>query len=1075
MSTSQLDLFSASPSPQEPRKNFIIYRSSAGSGKTFALVKEYLELVLRDPNDYKHILAITFTNEATREMKSRIIEDLEKIASGKTTPMRLVIENDFKKQGIRMEIEKRAKRALRNILHNYSRFEVSTIDHFFTRVVRSLSWELKVPMRFEIDVDNDKAMESAIAKLYAVVNEDQAVKSWLEAFAFNRLENDKGWRVDYNIHELGMELFQERFHEGFSNTEVKLDDLKKFVSQLNHTVNSYRQLIKSLAVQAMDLINQSGLEIKDFKGGTRSVAYNFIKPSNNDFDLTKTFWKVAGGEDDWYAQQSLKRDEIKELAAKGLDKIAGEMLVVYKQLYKNYVSAEQLMKNIYSYGLLDILHDKLKEYRNEQNLMLLSDTGILIHEVINDNDAPFLFEKLGSRYKHVLIDEFQDTSNYQWKNLLPLVINALSNDHKVWIAGDVKQSIYRWRGGNMRLLIEGVHQDLQLYTDGIQEIPLVENRRSASNIVAFNNQFFTQAHQLISMNDDLPENRDLISKTYTDVIQTPKGATGGYVEVKFFEKIDEKGIAWDESSMIETIKVINKCLGHRYHYQDIMVLVDKNSQANLISDVLNKSGIPVITENSLLVTNNRKILFLISILKWFHEPDNRLAKTNILFHYSSLKSADIDLHETFSNVDVQFEQMMPADFLKHYSEIARKPIYEMVEELVFLFELHLVADSFLQRFQDICLEQTRKGRNNLEEFLDWWEEKLKQRKIGRGSSDELSIKVPANSKAVKVMTIHKAKGLEAPVIIIPFANSYLKPKSDSIFWTSQLEGPYQEYGLLPLVMNKKLKESHFDQAFREEQLEGMIERLNVAYVSFTRPKDRLYIFSERFKPGKNNEISTLNKLLYYAFEEHSFELQKYWHPKEWKFRIGEEEHVADLQDKETIQPEIEKYPVDLYDGKVTIRPDSKRFFMLFDNEKTIKIKRGVQVHAILERLKNKGDVDFVLNQLIAEGLIENKDREDIKKRISKLFENPVFNSWFDDDCEIMAEREIISNGKIYKPDRVVIKDNYSVVIDYKSESRDKKHHNQVIEYGKLLETMGHENVKKYLVYVEDFEIEEVHR
>ncbi len=179
MSTSQLDLFSASPSPQEPRKNFIIYRSSAGSGKTFALVKEYLELVLRDPNDYKHILAITFTNEATREMKSRIIEDLEKIASGKTTPMRLVIENDFKKQGIRMEIEKRAKRALRNILHNYSRFEVSTIDHFFTRVVRSLSWELKVPMRFEIDVDNDKAMESAIAKLYAVVNEDQAVKSWL--------------------------------------------------------------------------------------------------------------------------------------------------------------------------------------------------------------------------------------------------------------------------------------------------------------------------------------------------------------------------------------------------------------------------------------------------------------------------------------------------------------------------------------------------------------------------------------------------------------------------------------------------------------------------------------------------------------------------------------------------------------------------------------------------------------------------------------------------------------------------------------------------------------------------------
>ncbi len=1072
MSTNQLDLISSASSPTEPGKNFIIYRSSAGSGKTFALVKEYLELVLRDPNDYKHILAITFTNEATREMKSRIIEDLEKIASGKTTPMRKEIEKDFNKLGIRMEIEKRAIRALKNILHNYSRFEVSTIDHFFTRVVRSLSWELKVPMRFEIDVDNDKALESAIEKLYAVVNEDQAVKSWLEAFAFNRLENDKGWKIDYNIHELGMELFQERFQEGFSNTEIQLDDLKKLASQLNHTINSYRKSIRSLAVQAMELINQSGLELKDFKGGANGVASNFRKPINNDFNLTDTFWKVARGEDNWYTQQSPKIEEIKELTSRGLDKIAGEMLDVYKQHYMNYVSAEQLMKNIYSYGLLDILHNKLKEYRDEQNLMLLSDTNFLIHEVINDNDAPFLFEKLGSKYKHILIDEFQDTSNFQWKNLLPLVLNAVSSEHRVWIAGDVKQSIYRWRGGNMRLLIEGVHDDLQLFKDGILEIPLVENRRSASNIVEFNNQFFTQAYKLVSMNDDLPDNRDLISKTYKDVIQTPKGSTGGYVEVKFFERKDEDGRAWTEAAMNETNETIKKCLEQGYQFQDIMILVDKNSQANSISEVLSRAGIPVITESSLLVTNNRKIRFLISILEWFHQPDNCLAKTNILFHYSSLTNALVDLHEVFSNVDVQFEKMMPTDFMKLYPEIARKPIYEMVEELVLLFELHLVVDSFLQRFQDICLEQSRKGRNNLEGFLEWWEEKLKQARIGRGSTD-LSIKVPTNSKAVKVMTIHKAKGLESPVIIIPFANSNLKPKAGSMFWTSQLEDPYKEYGLLPLVLNKKLTESHFDEAFRQEQLEGMIERLNVTYVSFTRPKERLYIFSERFKPGKSSEISTLNKLLYYAFDEHSFGMQKYWDAQEWELKIGEEKMLVDLKDKGTLPLGIEKYPVNLYDGKVTIRADSKRFFMLFDNEKAIKIKRGVQAHTVLERLKTRKDVDFVLNQTIAEGIIENKDREDIKKRISTLFEDPLFNSWFDEDRETIAEREIISNGKIYKPDRVVIKDNNAIVIDYKSESREKIHHHQVNEYGKLLETMGYGNVRKYLVYVEDFKIEEV--
>jgi len=1068
----QLDFFSAAKADEI--KNVKIYRSSAGSGKTFTLVKECLKILIMDPNQYKHLLAITFTNEATREMRKRIISELGKIGEGKQTYYMKNISDEL--SGMQIPYRKRANKVLKNILHNYSRFEVSTIDHFFSRLVRSLAWELKLPIKYDIDVDNEQAMDYAVDAMFDTIHENQIILRWLEDFAFNLVEENKGWNIEYNLHKLGMELFSEKLHHHFSGSTISIEELANLVSQLNMTCTSFEKTLKELAREAVRIIKDAGLEARDFKGGSKSVAKIFHDILKGSFNLTATFMKVANGEDNWYAQKSLKKEKIKQVAANGLDNVAREIFEEHQRLYQNYVSAKALLKNIFSYGLLEALNAQLKTYRSENNLMLMSDMGFMLKEMISDHEAPFLFEKAGSRYLHLVIDEFQDTSDYQWHNLRPLVLNSVGSQHKVFIAGDVKQSIYRWRGGNMQLLISGVQNDLGSFSDQITEEALYINWRSAPEIVSFNNSFFSIAREIMSRHPDLPENgRQLVHSAYQHVKQKASKTDRGYVEVTFYDRKNEQYRSWQEMAKDDLLCRIGESIKDGFAYSDIMILVDLGYQANELAEFLSSLGIPVLTESSLLVHNSRIVQLLIAALEWLRDEDNKIAHANLIYNYLTLCGKKPDLHTVFSDPnlpeDNMLKEVLPESFWKNRDILARKTVYDLVEELVILFDLQERTDGFLQRFQDICLEQSAKGNNDIHSFLEWWEEK--QQRNDRNSMRELSIVTPAGSNAVKIMTIHKAKGLESPIVFVPFAGEKfdLKEKSNSTFWTDNLPEQYKKFKVLPLSFDKQLKESHFEEAYRNEYLEVMIEKLNVVYVAFTRARQRLYIFSVKSKT-KTDEINSLHKLLRAVFDHNKFPLKEHWDEKSWRFTLGE--CLRTRKEPEQRSPNLmEGYPTADYADKVKIRPQAQFFFQLLDNETSAKIKEGIQVHKVLEKLTSLKELDRVIYTSVQEGIINKKHSGEIKNMLGQLFSDERMQDWFSGNWESITEREIISEGKKYRPDRVMLKNGEAVIIDYKREKEEPKHKKQIGHYRNLLKRMGHEKITCYLLYILEKKVVEV--
>ncbi len=1062
----QLSLFEA-PQQDPSFKNFTIYRSSAGSGKTFTLVKEYLKIVLRNPQDYKHILAITFTNKATEEMKFRILEALRSLAEGKDGDMRNIIEQEFAHFPQKVPITSRAQKALNNILHNYSRFAISTIDHFFSQLVRALARELRLNLNYEIDVDDQTAMEESLQMLYNRLHQSQELQDWIKDFAFNRIDQDKGWQLDYNLIEFGKELFKEKFHQGFSRIdpeEVNLKSLRELEQQLQNTKVNYQAHQRDLARKALDLIKQHGLKIDDFKYRNSGAAKTFQNFIYGKFELKKRFIDVAQGYDDWYTSSSLKAEQIKTVASSGLDELASEILAFHQKHYEEYVSAQQLQRHIYSYGLLEALNEQLKVYRQQHNLMLLSHNSFLLKEVIADREAPFLFEKLGSYYHHVLIDEFQDTSTYQWDNVKPLVTHALDNQNHVLLVGDVKQSIYRWRGGDLNLLLSKAQDDLSLYKDQLEEKNLLTNRRSAESVVKFNNTFFALANKLLLNTDALPDDSSMLTEVYRDVEQEVHASARGKVQIKFFERNDNQ---WVQQSAEYLLELVAQHLERGGSYRDFLVLLSKNEEVTYFTEFLTQNGVPAISEQALRLSNNWAVRMAISGMRLVLDPFDSLAQAELSYLYQKgTGREDLVFHELFEEAlktpHGPMWSYLPPSAPETWERIKHKPVFAWVSELVALLIAEARPNPFLQRFLEVCLEQTKKGLHTLQDFIEWWEQ----------HQDQQMVVSPSDQDALNVMTIHKAKGLEAPIVVIPKADFELKPRKDSIFWTDYLTTQYQRFKLLPLSFSKELLDSHFQQAYRQELLEGLIEGLNVTYVAFTRPRHELYVNS--VKPSSDPKIDDLGNLYKLAWTICQDEVWKEaWDPVHQTFTLGSSDQFSNPSKEAIESNDLACLQIGAYETKVQIRSNAADFFMLLDHEKAHQIKEGIKLHAVLERLRHPEELDWVLQHLQASGIIENQDHETLRSKIAQLFENQLFASWFNDDWQVLTERSLIHQRQRYQPDRVLFKGNQAVVIDYKKQQQDTKHHQQIKRYGQLIQAMGWPQISMYLVYVDNLEIVEV--
>ena len=728
-----------------------------------------------------------------------------------------------------------------------------------------------------------------------------------------------------------------------------------------------------------------------------------------------------------------------------------------------------MFKTIFSIGILSDLLRFLDTFRKNNRTILSTDVNSFLRLLISDDISPFIYEKIGVKLKYFLLDEFQDTSRFQWDNLRPLLINSLSEQNNSLIVGDVKQSIYRWRNGDMRLLLNDVRKDLSAFDSLIEDETLEVNWRSHKEIVEFNNAFFMSLKNHIALTSQLNDN-DYLIKSYHEklTVQKPSGMKNeGYVEVNFFETDTDTGITSNEQSERRVIEIINEDLKEKYNLGDILVLVRENKESRVIAEVLASAGIPAVSEHSLLLKTSPAVNFIVAALRFLNDSRDRLSRTVMLHNFLKMKNAAVDSVSIFNDSLEQFGKIfleyMPDEFFKEEEKPKRLPVlynltvYELVEHIISIFGLSSEGNPYVIKFLDEAGKFTQDKDSGVNLFLRYWED----------NKHKLSISLPDDSGSVKIMTVHKAKGLESKVVIIPYANWGIKINGvkDKI-WASTSEAPFNQASAYFIKAVKDVEKTYFAEDYYDEARLVELDNVNLLYVSMTRPEERLYLNV----PAKSKE--SIANVIKAAIE--NIYADKI---KDNRLTLGSKEFLKPPAKKDENNIPVERKPLlsfnaNPYFKKLFIRP-SYRKLKVFENERMkIKTDNGVVVHKILSYIVRKEDIDSALNKSMLEGIIQSADMEKFRKLILKAITSPEAKPWFDGSFTVKPESEILTtDNRILRPDRVMLKDDSAVIVDYKTGREEDKHSAQLNEYAGILSEMGYSKIEKYLLYINDYKEE----
>lgn len=1048
-------------------KNFVIYRSSAGSGKTYTLVKEYIRLALSSESGYRHILAVTFTNKAAEEMKTRIITSLIALSNGENK----LLEEQLLSEGVTGNISLKASQALQNILHKYSYFSVLTIDSFFLKIIRSFARELSLPLGYNIELKTDIVLDRITEELLDEIGTKPELTKYIEDYVFYSIEENKGWKIDRRIKELAQEIFKERYWIKKGDDGRLADNIEKmqsFITMLFKLKDEFEKQMRGYSDAASVVLDNYSLKIEDFPYG-RSGFMNYLadKIKKKDFDPTSRVFEAAENLAKWRTKTS--RPEVMLAANDGLFNILQDTVGYYNENIKNYSSAKELVKTIHVLGIYRDLMDKLKNYRDDNRLMIISDINNILIKIISGDNTPFIYEKTGTIYKNFLIDEFQDTSSYQWKNFFPLIENSLSENNFSMIVGDVKQSIYRWRNGNMKLLLGEVKDDLAAFSSEIDEKYLNENYRSRKEIIEFNNKFFTSAAQkLIEKPGD---KGNYITSSYFDVLQESGSAIdGGYVNIEFFPDTGEE-VSGRELALEKSVEAAKDALVHGYMQKDIMVLTRSRADGIETAHYLSNSGFKVVSADSLLLTNSPKVKLLISILKYIVDRKDNLSRTEILYNYLVyIKNESPDLNAVLNDYKVyegsMFSERLPAEFFSENNRTRLNPLiyrlnlYELIEMLVRIFELNHNIDAYLLRFMEVVTDFTLENSSDIAGFIEWWNE----------NNYDYSIIIPEQEDAIRVMTIHMAKGLQSPVVIMPCANwgTEINGMRDLI-WVSSDQPPFNESSAFLVRAAKALEKSHFEDDYSEEAALTRLDNLNLLYVAFTRAKERLHIF---LPEGNDRTTATTYKLIQKTLTG-SEELNGNF-VSETVFEAGKRTIHKIKDDLPDHTYKSDELISSKYTSKVVIKSSAKGLTIEKKKKLEESRNRGRIIHEVLSLVKYPEDAERAVKKLTVNGLITADNEDEILSELVEILKMDEVRSWFSKEYEIKNETELIlPGGSLYKPDRVLLKDLKAIVIDYKTGKHNKENVKQVNEYADILSNMGYTDIEKYLFYLPERKIVKV--
>ena len=1043
------------------RPSFSIYDASAGSGKTYALVKEYLKIILvAKKNDaYRNILAITFTNKAVHEMKSRIVGSLSEFAkenpSDKAQDLmqHLAIETQLSI----IQIKTKSQQIIKHIIHNYAAFDISTIDKFTHRVIRAFAHDLDLQINFEVTLDTENLLIEAVDAIIAQAGEDETLTKLLIDFTMEKTDDDKSWDISREILETGRLVLNENNRNEINHFQDKT--IFEFVEIKNKLAEACKVLETEnaeLAESALQLIEKNGIDTKSFSGSyfpkhLQSIQEGKFNPKN------KTYHE----QEDIKINKTAKDDAL-------IESIIPELLEILSAIYKKFEKRDfykAFLKNITPLSLLNTVSNELVKIQKEQNLLPIAEFNALIHKEIQNQPAPFIYERLGERYRHFFIDEFQDTSEMQWQNLIPLIDNATSSEFEgekgtLMIVGDPKQSIYRWRGGKAEqfIALSKYHNPFNNPEKVLEH--LEKNYRSYSQIIEFNNDFF----QMLSNEFENLDYKDLYANKSRQKINEK---IGGYVNISFLPKIETVEDEEDDQEELNktdlyvraTLKTILDVRQKGFKYSDIAVLIRHNKNGTAIANFLIEQGIPILSSESLLIKNATEVRFIIHLLKYLKNSFDLEAKAHFL-HYVAYKIQDkLPIHDFIAQgmeqkKESEFENWLTNfDISLSFQDIRKKSLYESVEVIVskFLAPFSSAVSAYVQYFLDIVLERDVRNQAGIADFLDYWDK----------SSAKFKIPSPEGSDAVQIMTIHKSKGLEFPVVIFPFAEeNYSLQKKDKLW----LDFEDEKFNLpKALIDNSKAVEGFGEAAkatFIEKSQEQLLDNINVLYVALTRAEEQLYVISNLFKPNKEGNYPNNMATFFVNYLEQNANYDE----SVLEYHFGDSQKLSSESKEQKEFKDIPLVSEILNPKNIKI---AQRESVMWGTHQQEAIEYGNVVHEILSYVKTKNDIDLAIIKAIERGLINLNQKEIVSKTIDEIVNHSELSDYFEAGNEVLNEQTIIQKeGKTIKPDRMVLNKNKDVLLlDYKTGTHNPKHQLQIENYQKAIELMGYKVVKKALIFI----------
>jgi ATP-dependent exoDNAse (exonuclease V) beta subunit len=1051
------------------RPSFSIYDASAGSGKTYALVKEYLKIILSSSkNDsYRNILAITFTNKAVHEMKSRIVGSLSEFAKDEPNKKAsdlmhdLAIETNLSVNQIKVK----SQQIIKHIIHNYAAFDISTIDKFTHRVIRAFAHDLNLPMTFEVTLDTENLLTEAVDAIIAQAGEDETLTKLLIDFTMEKTDDDKSWDISREILETGRLLLNENNREEITHFHNKtISEFLEIKKRLAKICEQLEAENVNLAKNAISIFDQNGIDTKSFSGEyfpkhIQSIIDGKFNPKNktyHEFDAIKI-------------NKTAKDKAI-------IESVIPQLLEFLDTIYKNFEKRDfykAFLKNITPLSLLNTVSNELVKIQEEQNVLSIAEFNAIIHREIQNQPAPFIYERLGERYRHFFIDEFQDTSEMQWQNLIPLIDNALSGEidgekGTLMIVGDPKQSIYRWRGGKAEQFIELSKDKNPFNNPDKKQFHLDKNYRSYSQIIDFNNQFF----KLLSNEFDNKDYKDLYEN---HSFQKTNDKKGGYVNISFLPIIDKIEFENDDEALdktelfvLATLNTIQKVLKEGFEYKDIVILTRKRDQGIAIANYLTEQNIPLLSSETLMIQNATEVRLIIHLLKYLKNNADLESKAQFLNYLAQNSQDQMPIHDFIAKGmsltnEKEFESWLESFHVNlSFQNIRKKSLYEAVEIIINKFLTNSITQvapapplgaggAYIQYFLDIVLERDIRNQAGISDFLNYWDK----------NAEKFSIPSPEGTNAVRIMTIHKSKGLEFPVVIFPFAEEDYTRKPKDKLWLSNEEEAVE----LPkiLIDNTSSVEGFGEAAkavYDSKKQEELLDNINVLYVALTRAEEQLYVISQQLKPKKDGEYPSNMASFFIKYLQN----QSVFDETKLEYAFGNAAKLSSAKAHVDTSKIIESVSEILNPKNIKI---AQREAIMWGTHQQEAIEYGNLIHEILSFVKTKDDVDFALINALENGLITNNQKEMVAKTIREIVNHSELKNYFDKDSLVLNEQTIIQKeGNLVKPDRMVISNKNEVyLLDYKTGLHQPKYKQQLENYQTAIEKMGYKVNKKALIYI----------